>query len=125
MLGQWRNLTYQMCIRDRPEGDITDIVECREGILLVYNTGRLVCLDTRTKKIKWQQDDVAMELGTDKQGIFTLFVDRDNDIWTVSYTHLDYYSLLSFRGFERGWYGGGFHAYQGNGDGAFGSPEFE
>lgn len=22
-------------------------------------------------------------------------------------------------------YGGGFHAYQGNGDGAFGSPEFE
>ena len=27
--------------------------------------------------------------------------------------------------FERGWYGGGFHAYQGNGDGAFGSPEFE
>lgn len=33
--------------------------------------------------------------------------------------------LLSFRGFERGWYGGGFYAYQGNGDGAFGSSEFE
>lgn len=31
----------------------------------------------------------------------------------------------SFRGFERGWYGGGFYAYQGNGDGAFGSSEFE
>ena len=30
---------------------------------------------------------------------------------------MDYYRLLSFRGFERGWYGGGFHAYQGNGDG--------
>ena len=67
-----------------PEGDITDIVECREGILLVYNTGRLVCLDTRTNKIKWQQDDLARELGTDKQGIFTLFVDRDNDIWMYS-----------------------------------------
>lgn len=40
-----------------PEGDITDIVECSKGILLVYNTGRLVCLDTRTNEIKWQQDD--------------------------------------------------------------------
>lgn len=39
--------------------------------------------------------------------------------------NLDYYRLLSFRGFERGWYGGGFYAYQGNGDGAFGSSEFE
>ena len=67
-----------------PEGDITDIVECSKGILLVYNTGRLVCLDTRTNKIKWQQDDLARELGTDKQGIFTLFVDRDNDIWMYS-----------------------------------------
>ena len=67
-----------------PEGDITDIVECSKGILLVYNTGRLVCLDTRTNEIKWQQDDLVGELGTDKQGIFTLFVDRDNDIWMYS-----------------------------------------
>ena len=76
-----------------PEGDITDIVECREGILLVYNTGRLVCLDTRTNKIKWQQDDLARELGTDKQGIFTLFVDRDNDIWMYSPFGIWVYSL--------------------------------
>ena len=44
----------------------------------------MFCLDTRTNKIKWQQDDLARELGTDKQGIFTLFVDRDNDIWMYS-----------------------------------------
>ena len=67
-----------------PEGDITDIQECGEGVLLVYNTGRLVCLDSQTNKIKWQQDDLTRELGIEKQGIFTLFVDRDNDIWMYS-----------------------------------------
>lgn len=64
-----------------PKGEITDIAECKEGVLLVYNTGRLVCLDFQTNKIKWQQEDLMKELGSEKQGVFTLFVDSEDDLW--------------------------------------------
>lgn len=67
-----------------PAGDITAMTECKEGILLAYNTGRLICLDINTNKIKWQQDDLSKELGADKYGIFTLFVDEEDDIWIYS-----------------------------------------
>lgn len=67
--------------RQLPEGNITDITECQEGILFVYDTGRLVCLDIRTNKIKWQQEDLTKELRTGEQDTCTLFVDKDDDIW--------------------------------------------
>lgn len=67
-----------------PAGEITDIAECQEGVLLIYNTGRLVCLDIHTNKIKWQQEDLTKELRADEYGVFTLFVDSDDDVWIYS-----------------------------------------
>lgn len=66
-----------------PQGRITDIKECKEGVLLVYDNGLLVCLDENTNKVKWQQEDIVKEAGG-KSGIFTLFVDSDGDIWIYS-----------------------------------------
>lgn len=67
-----------------PTGKITDIAECKDGVLLVYNTGLLVCLDIHTNKIKWQLQDLPKELGADKKGVFTLFVDAEDDTWIYS-----------------------------------------
>lgn len=66
-----------------PQGEITDIAECKEGVLLVYTNGILVCLDENTNKVKWQQPDIAREIGN-KSGVFNLFVDEDDDIWIYS-----------------------------------------
>lgn len=66
-----------------PQGRITDIKECKEGALLVYDNGLLVCLDENTNKVKWQQQDITKEVGS-KSGVFTLFVDSDDDIWIYS-----------------------------------------
>lgn len=67
-----------------PAGVITDITECKDGILLVYNNGRLLCLDRTTNKTKWELQDMTKELKVGQNGAFTLFVDSDDDIWIFS-----------------------------------------
>lgn len=67
-----------------PAGVITDITECKEGILLVYDNGRLICLDRSTNQIKWELQDMGKELKAGQNGVFTLFVDSDDDIWIYS-----------------------------------------
>lgn len=67
-----------------PAGVITDITECKDGILLVYNNGRLLCLDRTTNKIKWELQDMTKELKAGQNGGFSLFVDSDDDIWIYS-----------------------------------------
>ena len=67
-----------------PQGRITDIVECKDGVLLAYDNGTLICLDENTNKIKWQQQDIVKEVGAGKTGNFALFVDKDDDIWVYS-----------------------------------------
>ena len=49
-----------------PEGEITDISECSDGVLLVYNTGMIVCLNRDTNKINWDLKDISKELGNNK-----------------------------------------------------------
>lgn len=76
-----------------PQGNITDILECKDGVLLVYNNGTLVCLDADTNKIKWQQQDITKDVGTGKTGDFSLFVDKDDDIWVYGLLGLWVYNL--------------------------------
>ena len=37
---------------------MTQIAECSDGLLLIYNTGLLVCLDRATLAIKWKSDEI-------------------------------------------------------------------
>lgn len=63
---------------------MTQIAECSDGLLLIYNTGLLVCLDRATLAIKWKSDEIKKYIPAGKTIEFSLFVDRDNCIWVYS-----------------------------------------
>ena len=67
-----------------PEYGVTQIAECSDGLLLIYNTGLLVCLDRATLAIKWKSDEIKKYIPAGKTIEFSLFVDRDNCIWAYS-----------------------------------------
>ena len=67
-----------------PEYGVTQIAECSDGLLLIYNTGLLVCLDHATLAIKWKFDEIKKYIPAGKTIEFSLFVDRDNCIWAYS-----------------------------------------
>lgn len=67
-----------------PEYGVTQIAECSDGILLIYNTGLLVCLDRVTLAVKWQSDEIVKHMPAGKTIEFSLFVDRENCIWAHS-----------------------------------------
>ena len=67
-----------------PEYGVTQMAECSDGILLIYNTGLLVCLDRATLAIKWQSDEIKKYIPGGKTIELSLFVDRDNCIWAYS-----------------------------------------
>lgn len=76
-----------------PKGEITDISECSDGVLLIYNTGVIVCLNKDTNKINWDLKEIPKELGNNKYEIFSFFVDREEDIWVYSPSGLWIYNL--------------------------------
>lgn len=63
-----------------PEGVIIDMAECKDGILLVYDNGRVICIDRETVRVKWTLTDIAEHMGT-RTDIFFLYVDKDEDLW--------------------------------------------
>ena len=73
-----------------PQGEVTDMAECSEGVLLAFNDGKVVCVDRTNNKVKW--DLPAPE--KDKYEQFTLYVDRDDDIWVYSSSRVRVYNLL-------------------------------
>ena len=57
--GGWKEtLLFSYTEHSLPEYGVTQMAECSDGILLIYNTGLLVCLDRATLAIKWQSDEV-------------------------------------------------------------------
>ena len=52
---------------------MTQIAECSDGLLLIYNTGLLVCLDRATLAIKWQSDEIKKYIPAGKTIEFSLF----------------------------------------------------
>lgn len=73
--------------------DITDMAECDEGILFVYNNGTLVCLDKENLNLKWMVDMFPGERKGTDICVYTLFVDRNRQVWIYSVTGLWTYSL--------------------------------
>lgn len=67
-----------------PEYGVTQMAECSEGVLLIYNTGLLVCLDRATLAIKWKSDEIKKHMPVGKEVEISLFVDSDNCIWAYS-----------------------------------------
>ncbi len=79
-----RRLFFSYVEHSLPEHGVTQIAECSDGLLLIYNTGLLVCLDRATLAIKWKSDEIKKYIPAGKTIEFSLFVDRDNCIWAYS-----------------------------------------
>ena len=79
-----KRLFFSYVEHSLPEHGVTQIAECSDGLLLIYNTGLLVCLDRATLAIKWTSDEIKKYIPAGKTIEFSLFVDRDNCIWAYS-----------------------------------------
>ncbi|MDO4163186.1 MAG: two-component regulator propeller domain-containing protein [Bacteroides sp.] len=82
-----------------PYNRVTDITECGEGILFVYDNGRVVCADRARPAVRWMLSDVTESLRKDEYESFFLFVDSDEDLWIYSALGTWTYSLK-----ERKWH---------------------
>ncbi len=64
-----------------PQGNISSISECRDGTILVYEDGRLVCCDImRQQQTVWQSDFVAQQ-HLRKTKSLKVFADQMDNIW--------------------------------------------
>ena len=64
-----------------PQGTITSINECRDGAILVYEDGRLVCCDImRQQQTVWQTDHIAQQ-HLRKSKSLKVFADQLDNIW--------------------------------------------
>ena len=64
-----------------PQGTITSINECRDGAILVYEDGRLVCCDImRQQQTVWQTDHIAQQ-HLRKTKSLKVFADQLYNIW--------------------------------------------
>ena len=79
-----KRLFFSYVEHSLPEHGVTQIAECSDGLLLIYNTGLLVCLNRATLAIKWKSDEIKKYIPAGKTIEFSLFVDRDNCIWAYS-----------------------------------------
>ena len=74
-----------------PQGEIQDIAECSEGVLFVFNNGRVICVDRANNKVKWELDPLLPE---GKYETFSLYVDRDDDVWIYCVSGLWVYNIM-------------------------------
>ena len=64
-----------------PQGYICDMTECKDGVVLVYDNGRLVCCNINTQKhTQWIANDIAnQKILNNKQ--LKAFTDQMDNIW--------------------------------------------
>jgi len=64
-----------------PEGNITSMSESKEGTLLVYDTGKIVCVDVlHQQHTVWVNEDIANQQ-LRKNGSLKAFADSNDNIW--------------------------------------------
>ncbi len=64
-----------------PQGEICSIGECRDGAVLVYTDGRIVCCDiTHQQHTVWQNDYIAQQQLRNSRTL-RVFADQRDDIW--------------------------------------------
>ena len=66
---------------DWAKAGVVDIAEFDGDILLMYETGVLVCVDGMTLKLKWMEDGIASDLGKAYREAFTMYVDKTGKLW--------------------------------------------
>ena len=77
-----------------PDSGVTSIVRCAEGLLLVYSTGKLICVDPDELKRKWVKNEIMDRTGG-KPTHYTSFLDREGCVWISSSLGLWVYDAVS------------------------------
>lgn len=67
-----------------PEGKLSSMAECREGILLLFENGKIACLNKENGKVKWELTTITQELGGAKHVGIQAMSDSDGDVWIYS-----------------------------------------
>ena len=80
-----------------PVSGISVVGECRDGILLLYDNGLLVCIGRDELDLKWKRDDIPAQLPKGKYVQFSLFTDADDCVWIYSVTGLWVYDVATGR----------------------------
>jgi signal transduction histidine kinase/ligand-binding sensor domain-containing protein/DNA-binding response OmpR family regulator len=75
-------------------GSITDIKECKDGIVFVYDNGRVICIDRKQHDLRWMLDDVVKELNNSRVDVFSLFVDAGENLWIYGAPGIWTYNLV-------------------------------
>jgi len=76
-----------------PVGKVVSIVNCSEGVLLVYADGRLACLSGKQRRIVWQSDYIPQNCKGLSES-FSAFVDRKDNVWVYGPSLLWIYNRL-------------------------------
>ena len=63
-----------------PSGEIINFADCKDGVLLIYNNGTVVCADKEETKTRWTLEDIKNEINGSAE-FFAAFEDSDNDLW--------------------------------------------
>ena len=66
-----------------PQGEIVHMTQCKEGTLLVYNTGLLVCVNGDMRRIAWMNDFLPAQLKVSRH-YYSAFVDKNENVWVYS-----------------------------------------
>lgn len=66
-----------------PMGEIVYMTECKEGTLLVYNSGLLVCVNGDMRRIAWMNDYIPARTAPRKH-YYAAFVDKNENVWVYS-----------------------------------------
>ena len=72
---------YTNDVRGIPQGNICSIGECKDGVLLVYDDGRLVCCEAgNQQQTLWKNNEIARR-GLRHTKSLRAFVDQMDNIW--------------------------------------------
>ena len=64
-----------------PQGNVCSIGECKDGVIYVYDDGRIVCLDIiHQQNVVWRNYDIANK-GLRKTSSLRVFTDQKDNIW--------------------------------------------
>ncbi len=63
-----------------PEGDISYMTECKEGTLLVYTSGLLVCVNGDMRRVVWMNDYIPAKTAP-RTHTYSAFVDKNENVW--------------------------------------------
>ena len=78
---QHYEFAYTEGVTGIPQGDICSLSECKDGVLLVYTDGRIVCCDiTHQQHTVWQTDYIAQQHLRSSRSL-KAFADQMDNIW--------------------------------------------